>query len=292
MSEYLQTPVEIKKVEIDWLNRIALKDVKISDKDSLTILEANNLTVGFKLLPALKNKWVITTVRLFGFGLHLTKETPESKTNLEKLIEPLLKKQNNHPTIDLQVYSILLRRGNFTCNVLNKPLVKNVFNPNHIDVNDISGKLSLWHLSEDSIHAEISKLSFVESAGFTVKKLTADFSSNKDSTFVKNVMLVLPHSAIIIPEVSIGAGLLKNDSVTVKLNEASFALEIDSSNILPSDFRSFYPELQNLTNKIEIGANLSGSINSLNINKIIMNYGNCLSFAGDVNLKGLGDKNE
>jgi hypothetical protein len=292
LSEYLQTPVEIKKVEIDWLNRIALKDVKISDKDSITILEANNLTAGFKLLPALKNKWVITTVRLFGFSLNLTKETSAGKTSLEEIIEPLLKKTNDDAGINLHIHSILLRRGNFSYHVLDKPPTKGVFNPDHIIIKDISGKLSLNGLSEDSIHAEISKLSFAESAGFAVKKMTAEFSSNKDSTFVKNVILTLPHSAVFIPEASMGPGLLKNGGIAGKLNEAWFALKMESSQITLSDFREFSPELQNFTNQFTVEANLSGSVNLLNINEILISDGNNLSFAGDVNVSGLRDKNE
>jgi hypothetical protein len=292
LTEYLQTPVEIRKAEIAWLNRISLKDVTIRDRDSITIFKANNLTVGFKLLPALKKKWIITTVRFFGFTLNLTKETPESKTNLEKIIEPLIKKTSSSPTVDLQINSIFLRRGNFTCNVLNKPPTKDIFNPNHINVKDINGKLSLRYLSEDGIYAEISKLSFTESAGFTVKKLSAGFSSNRDSMVVKNFMLTLPNSFVSIPKASIGAGLPIADSVTGKLSEALFALKIDLSEITPSDFKIFLPELQNFTNKTDIAANLSGSFHSLNINKIIINCGNDISFAGDVNLKGLGDKNE
>jgi hypothetical protein len=292
LSEYLQTPVEIREAKLAWLNRITLKEVKIRDKDSTVIFEADNLTAGFKLLPALKNKWVITTVRIFGFSLNLTKETPESKTNLEEIIRPLLKKQSGGSAIDLQINSIFLRRGNFSCNVLNKQPIKDIFDPNHIKIGDISGKLSLRYFTEDSIHAEIDKLNFAESTGFTVKKLTAGFSSNKNSTVVKNFMLALPHSVIFIPEASIGAGLLKTDSVIGKLSEALFALKIDLSEIMPSDFKSFSTQLQNFTKKTNIAANLSGYGDLLKINNITVNYGNDVSFTGDVNLKGLWDKNE
>jgi antitoxin component YwqK of YwqJK toxin-antitoxin module len=291
LSKYLQTPVEIKKIEIDWLNRISIKDLKISDKDSTTVFEANNLTAGFKLFPALKNKWVITTIRLFGFSLNLTKETPDSKTNLEEIIKPLLKNRKNNSGIDLRIHSILLRRGNLSFHVLNKPSTKDVFNPNHVNIKDISGNLSLNELSKDSIHAEIGKLSFAEMAGFTVKKMAAEFSSNKDSTFVKNFVLTLPYSTVYVPEANISAGLLKTDSFARELNDVLFALEIDSSHIVLSDFKTFSPELQHFINKTSMAANLSGTINSMNINNITIND-KALSFAGDINIKNLWNKNE
>jgi hypothetical protein len=291
LSGYLQTPVEIKKIEINWLNGMVFKDVKISDKDSVAILEVNNLTVRFKLLPVLKKKLVITSVRFFGFDLNMTRETPGSKTNLEKLIERLLKNQGDSSTIDLQIHSILLRRGNFSCHVLDKPAANTGFDPDHINIKNISGKLS-FGLSEDRIHAEINKLTFTESGGFTVRKLSADFISNKDSTFVKNFNLTLPHSVILIPEASINTGLLKNDNIAGKLKEALFAIELHPSVITPSDLKAFLPELQYFTNKTNIASNIYGNINSLNVNKIIVNYNNGLSFTGDLSIRGLGNTNK
>jgi hypothetical protein len=266
--------------------------VTVIDKSKDTLLTVNNLTVGFKLLPALKKEWVITNVRLFGFHLNLTKKTSDSESNLEEIIKPLLKKSNNNTAINLSINSILLRRGNFRLDVESEAITKNVFNPDHIDITDISGRLSFNLFSRDSIHAAINKLSFNETSGFSVRKLTASFISNADSTVMEHFTLTLPHSTIRIPAANIGVGLAKTDSLARSWKEAPFTLIISKSELTPSDLKAFSPELQHFTGKANLQSHLSGTLNTLSINDIDIHYGNEIIVAGNADLRGLINKNE
>jgi hypothetical protein len=291
LSKLFGTSVEISNVDINWLNRIVIRDVRIDDPKGEAVLKAGNITAGFKFLPILKNKWILTTVRLFGVSCHIKKETPDSETNLQFMIDALSKNpQDNDRNVELHVHSIVIRRSSITYDVLNKENSEQTFNPNHIHIHNISGKLSLKHFSNDSIHAQINKLSFDEISGLNVNKLSMDITSNKDTVYIENFTVHLPHSVISIP--SAGIGLSAADSLPELFDKSLLTVHIAPSEISWNDFDAFLPAMKNFSENIRVSANISGSINDLSLNELALQYGTEMSFSGNMGLKGLTGKND
>ena len=290
VSAFLGAPIEIGKVDINWFSLIVLKDVKIEDQKGETILEAGNLTAGFKILPALKGKWILTTVRLFGVTCHIKKETSESNTNIQFIIDALSGDSKGDSSTELQIQSILIRRSNLTYDILDKDNTIQQFNPNHINVKNISGKLSLKHYSKDSINARISKLSFEEVSGLDVEKLSFDINGNRDSVYIENLALSLPRSSISIPT----AGIVFNntDSLSHAVNEFLIKFNLKPSKIAPKDLAFLTPVLKDFSDIVEVSADISGFINSLSLNKLTLAYGRDLSFTGSMDLKNIVNKDE
>ena len=289
LSKLFNTSVKIGNVDIDWLNRIVLKDVKIEDKTGQPTLEAGNITAGFKLLPIFKNKWILTTVRLFGVTCHIRKDTPQSEANIQFIIDALSGGQRGS-NLELQMQSILIRHGNITYDILNKDHSKQQFNPNHIDISNISGKISLKHYSKDSLQAHISKLSFNEISGLNVDKLSMNIVGNRDSIYIENFNLTLPHSSISIP--SAGVLLTEVSNLPELFNKSSIALNLSPSVIAPKDLAAFLPILKDFSDTVEMSAKISGVINSISLDRLILKYGKFMSLTGNMDLKGLANKDE
>ncbi len=290
LSKLFDTSVKIGKVDINWLNRIVLKDVQIQDKNGETALEAGNITAGFKLLPALKNKWILTTVRLFGVTCHIKKETPQSNTNIQFIIDALAGNSQGGGNLELQIQSILIRRGNVTYDIIDKDNTKQQFNPNHLNIDNISGKLSIKHYSKDSINAQISKLSFSEISGLNINKLSVNITGNRDSVRIDNFALILPGSSIFIP--SAGMQLENTDSLSQIANKSLLTVNLAPSKVTPKDFAPFAPLLKDFSDVFDISADISGFINSISLNKLILTYGKELSFSGSMDLKNVANKEE
>lgn len=290
LSDLLNTSVKIGKVDISWLNRIVLKDVKIEDQKGETTLEAGNITAGFKLLPAFKNKWILTTVRLFGVTCHIRRETSQSDTNIQFIIDALSGNPQGEKNVELQLHSIMIRRGKVTYDVLNKENTLQTFNPNHIHVSDISGKLSVEHYSKDSIHAQISRLSFNEASGLNIEKLAVAIVGNKDSLSVENLTLALPRSSILIP--TAGIVFTRIDSSLQSIDKSLLSVHLAPSKIAPADFAAFTPLLKDFSDAVEISADISGLVNSISLDRLTLKYGHDLSFAGNMYLKGAASKEE
>jgi hypothetical protein len=291
LSKRLDTPVKIGEVDVNWISRLAFKDVRIDDKNGENILEAGNITAGFKLLPIFKNKWILTTVRLFGISCHIKKETPDSDTNIQFIIDALSKNtRDKKSNIELQIHSILIRRCNITYDILNRDNTKQQFNPNHVNIRNISGKLSLHHFSNDSINVQINKLSFDEISGLNVDKLSMDVTIGKDTACIDNFTVNLPHSFISIP--SAGISFPDINSFPALPGKSVLTVNISPSKISPKDLTSFLPFLGDFPDIIDFSADISGSINDISLNKIELQYGTEMSFSGNMSLKGLTDRDD
>ena len=252
------------------------------------VLEASNLTAGFKLMPALKNKWILTTVRLFGVTCNIKKETSQDKTNIQFIIDALSGDSKSDSDPELQIHSILIRRGNITYDIMDKDNTSQTFNPNHINLSNISGKLSVSHYSKDSLNAKVSKLSFSEISGLNVDKLSFNITGNKDSLSIENFALTLPHSSIFIP----AAGIQITDSLSQIVDKSLLAIDLAPSKIAPKDFAFLTPLLKDFSDIIDISANISGFVNSISLGKLDLTYGNEVSFSGNMDLKNVANKNE
>ncbi|MDR2680695.1 MAG: translocation/assembly module TamB, partial [Tannerella sp.] len=291
LSKLLDTPVKIGEVEVNWINRLVLKDVRVDDKNGENILEAGNITAGFKLLPILHDKWILTTVRLFGVSCHIKKETPDSETNIQFIIDALSKSpQDSSRNVELQVHSIAVRRSSVTYDVLSEENTKREFNPNHIHISNISGKLSLKQYSRDSVNAQISKLSFNEISGLSVDKLSMNMVSNRDTAYIENLTVKLPHSSVSIP--SAGINLSDVDSLPKLLDKSLLTVHVAPSEISLNDFAAFLPVMKDFPENISVSADISGSVNDISFGELALRYGTEMSFSGNMGLKGLTDKND
>ncbi|MDR1096799.1 MAG: translocation/assembly module TamB, partial [Tannerella sp.] len=292
LSRLFDTPVKIGKVEIKWLNRIVLRDVVVEDREGETALSAGNITAGFKLLPLLENRWILTTVRLFGVTCHIRKDTPDSNANIQFIIDSLAKSaRSNNSNMELQVQSVLIRRSHITYDILDKNGTEKQFNPNHLDFNNISGKLVLRHYGKDSLNVQINKLSFNEISGLDVDRLSLHVIGNRDTAYIENFVLHLPHSFISVP--SAGISLEGGDSLPEPTAKSPLHISLSPSKIAPVDLAAFLPFLKDFSDVVEITGDISGAVNDISLNKLTLQYGQEMTFDGSMELKDLmSEKNE
>jgi len=290
LSNLLGAPVIIGKIDVKWLSRATFKDVYIEDQKGDTLFKADNITAGFKLLPILKNKWVLKTVRLFGLTGHIKKESSASETNFQFIINALSRNNGQGDSnFELKIESILIRRGKITYDVLDKEYSKQ-FNPNHLNIENLSGKLSVKHYSKDSLHAVIGKLSFTEKSGLIVKRISAGICGNRDSLSVDNLILSLPNSSVFVPSVAVF--FAQNDSLPLLSNHSSIVFRLASSTIAPRDFSFLTPHLKDFPDMVEVSADISGIINSISLNKLTLTYSKDLSLTGSLDLKNFLNSEE
>lgn len=287
LSEYLNVPVKVGNIDIEWFNNIILKDLYLEDQNKNVLLEANHVAAGFEALPLLKGKFVFTTVRLFGFSVNLAKNTPQSELNIQFLINAFSRKDSikKETNIDLRFNSILISRGNFSYNVYSEQESPGKFNVNHIDIKNLSAKIALKAFNKDSLNANIKKMSFEEQSGFQMNKLSMNIMANKDSAQIKNFEIRLPKTSLKIQTAKID--LAKVDSIHKLTDDASIQLKIAPSMVCLKDFSAFVPAFKNFADDIELSADASGYINSIDLKQVRLAYSNKMEFLGKMELKGI-----
>jgi len=283
LSALLNTKVKISAVDIDWLNRFIFRDVCIEDKNGSTILEASNITAGFKLRSLLDDKWVMTTVRLFGVSCNIRKETPQSPANIQFIIDALSSgREKQDGSIRLCINSILIQRGRIVYDVMNQRHTPDKFNPHHLYINNISAKIALNHISADSINLRLNKMSMDERSGLEIEKLSMQLLGNRQSMNITDLTASLPYSAITVPEARMQ--FFESDS------NPQILLTLAKSKISPRDLSAFAPVMKDFPDAVELSTNISGFLNDLSLDKLLLKYGDKLTFDGNLNIKVNPDK--
>lgn len=292
LSSHLGVPVKIGNVSIEWFNRVVLDNLYLEDQDGKTLFEANHVAAGFEALPLLKGKFVFSTVRLFGFSVNLKKKTPESPLNLQFVLDAFASRDTlkKSPNIDLRFNSILIRRGNFRFDVESADSTPGKFNAKHVDIKNLSAKISLKAFNKDSLNANIKKMSFNEASGFELDKLSMNIISNRDSAFINNFEIKLPQTDLKISRAQIGMHEIEN--VTQLLNQAPLELNISPSQICLKDLSPFVPAFRNFTETIELSAEASGYINNIDLKRLTLRYSDKMLFVGKMELKGISHPEE
>lgn len=287
LSDYLGVPVKIGKVDIEWFNHAVLEDLYLEDQNGKVLFEANHISAGFEILPLLKGKFVFTTARLFGFSVNLKKKTPHDPLNLQFVIDAFASKDTvkKEKNIDLRFNSVLIRRGNLSYEVESEKKTPGKFNAKHVDLRNLSAKISLKAFHKDSVNATIKKMSFTETSGFALDKLSLNVVANRDSAFIQNFEIHLPQTDLRIDRAYID--LTKIDSLHNLLNDAPLALDIAPSQICLKDLSAFVPAFRNFTDTIELSAEASGYVNSIDLKRVTLKYSDKMLFVGKMDLKGI-----
>lgn len=288
LSRKLRVPVQVGTVQFSWLNNLVLKDLYLEDLSGNVLFEASHVAAGFDVLPLLHGKIVFSSVRLFGFDLHLTKKTPDAPLNLQFVIDAFASKdtvKKEKKNIDLRFNSILIRRGNVTYNVLSQKATPGKFNPNHVDIRNLSANLSLKAFTNDSVNAYIKKMSFDEQSGFRLEKLSLNAVANRDSAFINDFEIRLPRTDLRLQQAHID--FTKVDSIAQIVDKAPVKLAIAPSSICLKDLQAFVPAFKNFSDTIELSAQATGYIDNINLQRLTLRYSDKMLFNGKMELKGI-----
>lgn len=287
LSSHLGVPVKIENVDIEWFNRIVLKGLYLEDQKGKVLFEANHVAASFEVMPLFKGKLVFSTVRLFGFSLNLRRTTPKSPLNLQFVIDAFASKDSikKKKNIDLRFNSILIRRGNFSYHIDSVKETPEKFNAKHIDLRNLSAKISLKAFNKDSLNVQIKKMSFDEASGFSLNKLSLNIVGNKDSAFIHDFEVRLPNTDLKINLAKID--LSQVDSIPEIISKAPIDLKINSSQICLKDLKSFVPAFKNFADTIEMSADANGYVNNFNLKRITLKYSDKMLFVGQMKLKNI-----
>lgn len=285
LSEYLGVPVKIGNVDVEWFNHLVLEDLYLEDQQGNVLFEANHISAGFEILPLFRGKFVFTTARLFGFSVNLKKKTPQEPLNLQFVLDAFASKDTvkKEKNIDLRFNSVLIRHGNLTYEVESEKTTPDKFNPKHIDLRNLSAKISLKAFNKDSINAHIKKMSFTETSGLSLDKLSLNVVANRDSAFIHDFEIRLPQTDLRIERAHID--FTRMDSLHHLLNDAPLTLDIAPSQVCLKDLSAFVPAFRNFTDTIELSAEAAGYVNDINLKRLTLKYSDKMLFVGKMDLK-------
>lgn len=276
LSEYFDTSVEIKEVKPELFDKISLREVTIKDQHNATILSANKIAANLDLWALTKRRLVINTVQLFSFDAHLYRDSLYAPLNIQFIIDKLKpkKKKKKKGLIEIQLKTILVRRGNVNYDNYGKAQTPGIFNPDHIAIKNLLASVSIKTISSDSIQAVVKRISFQEQAGFELKKLAFEIEGNKQLFRLNDFQLNLNNSSLNIDTAYTDFSqclTIVNRETLLKfskewkdslLQHTKIYAKITPSFVSTEDFTPFVSKLKDIPAIISLGGQLSGSLDS------------------------------
>ncbi|MDR1332315.1 MAG: translocation/assembly module TamB, partial [Tannerella sp.] len=286
LSDRLNVPVEVGNVSIDWLHRLVVRDVLIQDEQADTLFVADHVSAGIDWLPLVRGKCVLTDVRLVGFSARMSRASRDSEWNFRFLVDAFASRDTAKKTdIDLQIKSIQLRRGHVSYHVTDAPEIMREFDPQHIEVRNLSGQIKLNALTPDSLNVRIDRMGFEAGSGFKVNRLSLNFAGNADSAAVHRLTVLMPSTSLRIDTASVRYNEV--DSMHLWASKAPMRLKIAPSEVCLQDIATFIPAFANFTSVINITADASGFADDFSLNGLRLDMDHSASVLGRVSLKGL-----
>lgn len=292
LSKLLHAKIEIKSVSISPFNQLVANNIKVYDQNKEVAATIDKLGAGFSFYNLIfRQRLVFTYAEIINLNANIYKETPQSPTNIQFIIDALSKKDtNSKPSkFDVKIYNIVIRKSSLAFNVLSEDYKENIFDKNHIEVQNLTGDIVLPLLKNDNFIVNVKRLAFNEKSGFTLKSLALNAEIRNTFARVRNFRIELPNSTLATEDFTVNYSSLKN--LKNEIFGIPINLNISNSFISPNDFACFSPNLSTLEENLNFTLALRGTLASLQIPVLNINSENnklAINISGNVD--NLNDK--
>ena len=273
LSQVLETKLTIKQIQVFPFNKAVLEGLCLYDQKNDTLLYAQKLTAGFSPFALLEHQLIFTTAQLFDFKIEIQRDSSNTQTNLQFLIDAFTpRKKNHYKPFDIQLNTILIRRGSIRYDILSEPYKDpGTFDKNHILLDKVVSTVSLKALRKDSININVRRISFEEKSGFSLSKLAFKLQGNEDKATLSNFRLNLANSHLSIRKTDID--LSKTNTLKQFCDSTDLNFNIDEAHVVLKDIAPFAPILRNFSTPIDLTCNIGGTINNLRLEHMNLSYG-------------------
>ena len=287
LTKKLQTEVQIKRIELDFFNKLILKDVYLEDSSGELLFQAKRVAAGFEFFPLLQKKLRFNSVQLFTFQFNLNKETDDSPLNIQYIIDAFARQDTTaiDPAIDLHINNLNMRFGTFSYRVKDKEETPGKFNSKQLLLKDISTKIQILSFKNKELNLQFNRLSFKEQSGLQMKDMTFDLIANEKSAKINQLTIELDKSSLLFTDLSANydlspAGKDAGEPVT-------FHLKLKNSTIYPGELSALVPALSNFEDRISLEGNFTGVGNDLSINDFYFRYYNQIMISASADLRNI-----
>ena len=285
-SSQIKSTISIGSIEYKFFNKLSINDVLIKDQNNDTLLYAKTITANIRHLDFKNKSFRLGKVSLQRPVFALITDTTGLMNltwylNLIKSPSDTSKKGGGIFAIDeIDIsgarFSLLNRNGI-------KPKTKVDFN--NMKLSELNGIIEDFKTLNDTASFNIYSLGFVESSGFTVKKMNSSVIIARQNIFLKNAFISCDSSILnisrlgIVPDSATG---FKNFTEKVKLD-----VLLDKSLISSADLKYFIPFADSLNESVWLSGKVIGTVSELRGRNIKLSYRNSTSLDCDFDFSGL-----
>lgn len=266
LGHILQTEVHIGRIDLGLFNRIILDDIVIKDRENKDMFKAARLAAKIKIIPLFHKQITLSNVQFYGFDINLYQKDAKSKPNFYFIIDAFKsdkpKKESTIP--DLNINSILIRRGSVKFDRHDLAPTPGHFNPHHLDLHKISATISLKKLTKDTLNFNLKKLSFEEGSGLTLKQLKFKFIANTHQACLSDFEIAFPTTILKADSLSASYHFnQKAKSPKEMFKRLTFGGNPIKATVYLPDFAALNKNLNKINFPFSVSTRLSGTMNHI-----------------------------
>lgn len=281
LSDKLGTKVSVGRVDLGFLNRVIIDDIRILDRQQQPMLCATRLSAKLDVLPLLRGQVRVSSAQLFGLQADLYQQREGQPANFQFVLDALKSTDNKKKTpLDLSIGSLIIRNGSVRWNQHYRPFTPSRFNVAHLDISHLSAHVMLQTLTDDSLDARVKKFAFRESSGLDLRGLRLRVAGNRSGLTVSDLDLQLPQTHLQLPVVKTAYRL---NNGKLDLSSLSYTVEVDNSTLAPSDFAFLSSALKGVDERLTLTAKATGTADRLTLSHCVLGSRN-ISFG--LNMSG------
>ena len=288
LSDELNTRVNVERVSIQFVRSVVLKGLYIEDKQGDTLLYAGELSIAINDISTKDQSLKLGRVILRNGQFNLVHYKGEEHDNLYFLTEYLA----SEPTADtsqsapwlIRIADIAFDNVGFKHEIQDDTAFVDGLDFSHLDIKNIYGRFSDFHIINDSIFADIHNLAFADKSGFTVNEFSADAKFSQTEIRLQKLIIRTPGTEILSDLTFHYDSLPCFDEFTSQVKwQATFS----KSDISFSDIAFFATDLKGINKAIQLNGNFKGSVNNFKGKNVEMKWGSKSFFRGNIAMNGL-----
>jgi len=269
LENQLGTKVEIRSINVGFLNNIIINDLYVEDKEHKEMLKVARVSASINLFKLIANGQIyISTAQLFGTKANLYKKTPKDDYNFQFVIDAFKSDDKESKPINLQINSLIVRKANIKYNILSEE-AKTTFDPNHLNIQNAGFNLSLKNFTSDSINVSLKRFAAKETnSGLDIKEFAIVLEGNAEKARCSKLCLRLPYSKIEVDSINVSYPNFSKDK-SFEFGETSI-----NASLIPADFKFITKDVTDFGDRLDLTTTLSGSDKELDIKRLLLSSAN------------------
>ena len=280
LSEELKTTVKVDKVEIVFLDKVALKGVLILDLKKDSILYSKEILLTIDKLDLNKNKFIFGRAALSDGSVNINKSKTDGTFNFQFIADYFASdsKTKSKPAT-LVFKEIALQNFNLKYDDFRKSQLAFGLDYDHLNIKEFSLNVNSFEIADENISFHLNDLKLKEQCGLDINKFESAVIISSNGIRLSKTHLKTPETKLNFSKLY----LLYEDWEDFDdfVDKVKFDVKILPSSVSLKDVSYFAPDIEGMDSKLMLSGNLSETVKSLNISNLDLRFGKRNIIQGD-----------
>jgi len=284
-SNEIKSTISVGKVELVFFKNLNLDDVLIKDNNNDTLIYAHKITAGIKTLDWKNKSYTLGRINLINPVMALITDST-GMMNLKWYLDLLKQPQATAKTgSTIIINQVNISNGRFS--LINKKGERGNIpvDFNNLHLSGVYGTVEDFNIRDDSTYFGIYSLSFRESGGFMVRKMSSNVVLADNNIIFSSATVNCDSSLISIPRLELhpdSSGSYGNFIKNVRLD-----ILLDKSLVSFSDLQYFVVPVKGMDESVTVSGRVYGTVSELRGRNIKISYRENSLLDCDFDLSGL-----